>query len=515
MTTTSSASTRSGSDRWWIPLLITLIVAEMVSAFENTMAIQMLYAPKELFGGVPLTSLSWIVTAFMLTGATSVAFAGRLGDQFGRRRMLLTVLAISIVGSVISAVAPSLGVVILGRAVQGVSSAILPLAIGIVRESFPSHRHGLGIAFVSTTALTAGASGLLVGGIILDYTDWRYIFWFGAALAIAGLICAWVFVPYSSEESTDTDKRIDYLGGLLFAGGIAAVLYGITIAESAGWAAPRVLAFVCGGVVVLALWVWWELYITFPMIQLNRFRNRKFALGMLATALLGIGPIGMSTILIVAVTRTADVIPLQSGSSLDLPVGIGLSATKAGLIGLIGATIGFAASPIIGRIATRWGARATIFIGCVIAGSGFVVIWLNPSSLLVVILGLVLNSLGTGFTYSGMPTIITEAVTTEDVSAATGLNVVVRTTFQGAAATVLAVLLSINEIRVGGSSFMSQVGFNWAIGAIVGTALLTMLVVVFVPNRRVADAEAGAARPQEATAGKGTPRGNEEWSQNS
>lgn len=485
----STASDRTaGVSKFVVLVLLALVVAELLSAFETTMAIQMLYSPKPVFEGAEITSLGWIVTAFMLSGGMSVAFAGRLGDQFGRQRVLIVVILISLVGSVVSALAPNIGVLVAGRAIQGVAGAVLPLAFGIVRELLPTALHGLGIAVISTTALVAGASGMLVGGVILDHSTWHFIFWTSSVLALIAAVVVKVFVPFSRPDATGVDTRVDYLGGVVFGSSVAAVLYGITVGGRDSWTDTQSWGLIVGGVVGLAIWSWWELRIDYPMIQLRRFGNRKFALGMLATALLAAGPIGMSSIFIVAISRTPQSVPTADGSLLNLPVGLGMTATMAGLVGLVGAAVAFMCSPLIGRLASKSGARTTIAFGCVLSIVACCVIWINPGSAPITIAGFWIMSLGTGFTYSGMPTIIAESVTTPEVSAATGLNVVVRTVFQGVASAIVAVLLAINTIEVGGgATVMSRTGFNWVIGAMILMSLLAIVTVACVRPTRTSE----------------------------
>lgn len=456
------------------PILLALTVAETLAAFETASAAQLLYAPEALFGGVDLPTLSWIITAFMLSGAVSVAFAGRLGDQFGRKRILLIVIGFSVVGSVISAAAPNVAILIAGRALQGISASILPLSLGIVREAFPTARHGLGIAIVSTTALIAGALGMLASGIILDVANWELIFWISATLGIlsAGLVNT--FVPNSRPDSLAQDHRVDYLGGILFGAGISLVLYGVTIADARGWTSATVLLYLLAGISGLVLWVWREKTIDYPMINLARFKNKKFAAGMIATGLLALGPIGMLNVFVTAISRT-------DGALHDQAVGVGLSASVTGIIGAVGAGITFACSPIIGKIATRWGAKTSLIIGCCVEILGFGLILIGPTNTVLVLLGICVATIGTGFMYSGMPTIIAESVPDNEVSAATGLNAVVRTTFQGAAATVVAILMSINAVRLGDSTVMSSQGLNWTVGAMIAVVITAMIVLLRIP----------------------------------
>lgn len=456
------------------PALIALATAETLAAFETASAAQLLYAPDALFGGVDLPTLSWIITAFMLAGAVSVAFAGRLGDQFGRKKVLMIIIGLSIAGSLISVLAPNIVVLIAGRALQGIAAAILPLGLGIIRSVFPEERHGLGIAVVTTTALIAGALGMLASGFILDAGSWRLIFVVSAILGIVAGLLTHFLVPANQAATLATDNRVDYLGGTLFGAGIAFVLYGVTTAQKTDWSDALVLLYLAIGVLGLLLWVWWEKSIDYPMINLSRFRNRKFATGMAATALLSIGPIGMINVFVTSINRT-------DGSVHDNAVGIGMSASLTGIIGTVGAALAFACSPLIGKIATRWGAKSSLLIGCIIEILGFSLFLIDPTSAMLVVSSIWIVTAGTAFIYSGMPTIIAESVPGEEVSAATGLNAVIRTTFQGVAATVVAILMSINSVRVENTEVMSTHGLNWVVAVNIALVVLAMFLLIRLP----------------------------------
>src|SRR5699024_11975594 len=186
--------------------------------------------------------------------------------------------------------------------------------------------------------------------------------------------------------------RVDYLGGILFGVGISLVLYGVTIADARGWTSTTVLSYLIAGLFGLLLWIWRERSIDYPMINLSRFNNKKFAAGMIATGLLALGPIGMLNVFVTAISRT-------DGTLHDQAVGVGLSASVTGIIGAVGAGITFVCSPIIGKIATKWGAKTSLIIGCFIeiVGLGFIV--LGPTSTILVLLGICVATIGTGFMY--------------------------------------------------------------------------------------------------------------------
>ncbi len=208
-------------------VLAILVVAEVVAAFETSMAVQLLYTPGEFFTS-DLSQLVWVVTSYSLVAALATSFVGRLGDQFGRRKILVWVLLLSALGSVISAVAPSFGILVAGRALQGVSGAVLPLAI-------------------------------VGGGGFLDYATWHWIFWTAAIFACVAALLVHFGIAREPKASLASAVHVDWVGGLMFGLGIAGALYGLTLSKGLGFTSPKVLLFLIGGLVLLALWVRWEL----------------------------------------------------------------------------------------------------------------------------------------------------------------------------------------------------------------------------------------------------------------
>lgn len=462
-------------------VLLGLVVAEAVSAFETTMAYQLLYAQDPFFG-TDITKLSWIVTSYLLVAAAAAGVCGRLGDQFGRRKVTIIVLLISAIGSIVSALAPSVEVVIAGRALQGISGCILPLAIGIAREALPPRMVTLGISLIGTTALLAGSAGSIVGGIVLDFSTWPVIFYIGAALAaIACMVCVFAF-PADTPGALAGGK-VDYLGASLFAIGIAVVLYGISNSGKWGFGDVRTMAFLGGGLLTLAIWATWELRVTNPMIDLRRFRNPKFSLTMLATAACAFGLFGFSAVLPVAIMRTPQALPTPEGGTIDLPVGLGLSATEAGLYGSIAALVGFACSPLVARISRKLGAARTVMIGCAIGIGAYLSLIVTHQALLPFVISLVaLGAFGTGFAYAGLPTLLAECVPAAETSAATGIQAVVRTAFQGTASAVIGVLLALNAVQVGQASFVSETGVNTTVFLGI-LAVAVALVLAYAASR--------------------------------
>src|SRR5690606_8318103 len=157
---------------WW--LYAALVSAELVCSLESGMIYVAISGLYEQYGDP--VAVGWLLTAFTLTAAASAAVAGRLGDLYGRRRVMLWMLAIAFSGSLLSATHPDLDWIIAGRAIQGVSMAILPLGFGILRENVDERHLGLGVSIIGATYTVGGGIGVIIGGVVVDNWHWQGLF---------------------------------------------------------------------------------------------------------------------------------------------------------------------------------------------------------------------------------------------------------------------------------------------------------------------------------------------------
>ncbi|WP_337110430.1 MFS transporter [Prescottella equi] len=468
-------------------IILGLILAELVGAFESGMALQLLYSNDPFFG-TDIAKISWIVTAYSLVAAASVGICGRLGDQFGRRKILVVVLLLATAGSLVSALAPNVEVVIAGRGIQGIAACILPLTFGIARQALPEAKVPLAITLLGLTATAAGAGGILLAGVIIDHFTWPVMFYACAVLSVIACLFTPVMIPQDPPKAMAGGK-VDYLGVVLFAVGIWAGLYAITKASDWGFTSSQTLLYAGVGVVVLAIWAKWELRVSDPVIQLRRFRNPKFSLTMVATGLSGLALLGMAGVFNKAVMRTPEHVPLPDGTTIDLPVGLGFTATQAGIPSVLGALVGFAISPMIARLCRTIGSARTVMIAFVIGIVAYLGFLFTYSSAVAFVINMVvLVALALGFALAGLPMLIVECVPQTETSAATGMQLVVRTAFTGVGTAAIGVILALSTVNVGTRSFLSETGLQIAV--LVGVIVSVLgLATVYA---------ASLLRPQEA-----------------
>ncbi|MEV7086194.1 MFS transporter [Streptomyces sp. NPDC093085] len=447
-----------------VPLIIAvLILADIVSAFEASMMYNALPRILTEFHTTPVGA-SWVLTSFMLVAAASASVCGRLGDVYGRRNVIIVLLLVSLVGSIVSITTGTLGGIIAGRAIQGVSGGILPLCFGMARETLPEKRVPVATALIAGAAMLAAASGNIISGALIDNFSWHYIFVVAAVVALVSAVSCTLLPRSTTPVRTG---RVGWFGSVLFAPAIALVLYGVNESRHWGWIDPRSVGCVGGGLLLLLLWAWRELRSDTPMINLRLFTERKIALTMLATAVLAIGPLGATGFLLQIIMQTPK----------DAPVGLGLSATDAGWVSFCIAIFGFLLSPVSGRIAAKAGARQSLIIGSAFGAVNALAIALLHSTLTGLIFSTVFLTVATSFILSSLPTLIIEEAPARNTSEATGLNVVVRTAFSSVGTSVATLLLSMSVVA--GTHFSTR-GAYLSVFTLIGACSLAALALAFL-----------------------------------
>ncbi|MEG8176952.1 MFS transporter [Nocardia terpenica] len=386
-----------------------------------------------------------VLSAPLLAGAILTPLAGRLGDRYGRRRVLLTVLAVHLAGTVLALVAPHIGVLIAARAVQGISLAILPLAFGSVAGVLPPDRVHAGLGFLS--GLVSGSAGiaLVCGGLIADHASWRWLFAVGAGLAAAALVLVYLFVP---ESSAQTAGRLDPLGAVLLAGGLSGVLLALSLGPTRGWASPPVLALAVAGLALLVVFVRVETRLRYPLIDMSLVLHRPAGAAHLAAGTLGI----MQFVYYVLVPKLAEQ-PSAAG-------GFGASVTAAGLVMLPATLVILPTGSLAGRLVTRRGPHVPLAAGLVVTASGAALLALAHASLWHLALCALPIGIGTGLTMSALPGQLHRVVAPTATATANGINTVARTT-GGALGSQLAAALASGSLH---SGFINAFWMATAIG---------------------------------------------------
>ena len=250
--------------------LAILATAGTAFALQQTMVIPALPAlQRDLH--TTTTWITWVLTVFLLVASVATPILGKLGDQYGKERLLTISLGLFLAGCVGCAVAWDIWSLIAFRAVSGLGAAVFPLAFSIIRDEFPPEKVGVGIGLVSAVFGVGGGFGIVLSGLIVDNASWRWLFIVGAITIAAAAVLVQRFVP---ESPIKTASRVDVLGATLLSGGLIAMLLALTEGEAWGWTSGRILGLAAASLVLLVAWGWAELHVDEPMVDMRMLARR-------------------------------------------------------------------------------------------------------------------------------------------------------------------------------------------------------------------------------------------------
>lgn len=360
--------------------------------------------------GTSATTVSWLVTSTLLTGAIATPVIGRLGDLLPRRSMMIFTMALVLVGSII---APLGGIttVIIGRALQGMGTALIPVAMAEMRYSLPGNRIGGALALLSAMLGIGGGLGIPLGGVILSALGWQAMFWFAAAMSVISIVLIAMFVP---ADHSHNEGSFDYVGAVLLSLGLTAVLTAISQGGAWGWGSLLTIGAFILGVLIFIAWGYYELRQDSPLVNLRTTADRPILLTNIASILLGIL---MFTNLLLTTLELQT--PPADG-------GFGWDASSAGLAMLPSAASMFAVAPISARLAARFGARLVVTTGAGITALGYIGrLLLEPNGAMVIIWATVV-AIGVGIGYAGLPMMIVKYAPAHETGSANAVNALMR-----------------------------------------------------------------------------------------
>ena len=332
--------------------------------------------------GTSFTELQWITNVYLLGLAVFLILGGKIGDRFGRRRLyLIGVVAFALTSVAIGVVGTAEGVIVF-RALQGASAAMLmPQTLALLRATFPREKFGMAVGAWGGVSSVAIAAGPIVGGALVATLGWESIFFINAPIAVIGV----VFASFALKESTAERQagRVDILGVVLLALGLAGVIVGIVQAETWGWGSVLTIGVLVLGVALLALFVWVEARVENPLLPLSLFRSPRFTIGGLAIAT------NFFTLMGVTFFLTLYLMNLR-----------GIEGLTAGVMLLPLSAVSIVASPLGAVAVSRIGARWTMVAGLIAIAASFLALIATAvdSPYVGMAIPFVVLSFGVGFT---------------------------------------------------------------------------------------------------------------------
>jgi EmrB/QacA subfamily drug resistance transporter len=422
-----------GGRRRYRAALAALVLGTTAFAFQQTAVVPALPTIEAELAAPPRLA-AWLLTGYLLVAAVSAPLLGKLGDRYGKRRLILFALACFFFGSVGAALSPSMGWLIAFRLLQGLGGAVFPLAQSVVRDEAPEGAMGTGMGWLTGAFGLGGALGLGLTGVIVELLSWQWVFVAGALLVVLAIALVRWLVPPSPRHG---ETRLDLAGAALLGAGLALVLIPITEGARWGWLSPPTLGLAGLGLAVLAAWGRREFRSDEPLVDLRALAARPVLYANLTTLLLGYVLFGV--LFLVPHLVEAD------GGAVGY--GFGANAIQTGLFLLPSAIGQLVAGPLSGTLARRLPLRTAMAAGLAVLAAASVQLALAHTEAWQVAAGTLVFGIGLGLAIGPAATLVAEGVRQAQTGVATALNSVTRRVGGAVGGQVAAALLAVIALR--------------------------------------------------------------------
>ncbi len=413
------------------------------------------------------SAATWVLTAYLLSASIMTPILGRLGDMIGKRRVFVATLVALAIGSLLAAVAPSIGVLIVARVIQGIAGGMLPVAFGIIRDEFPAEKvSGAVGAIASLTAVGAGL-GIVLAGPIVDALGYSWLFWLPMIITVIAAVSAVLFVP---ESPIRAPGRISWLPALLLSAWLVALLVALSEAPAWGWRSGRVIGLLAAALVLATGWVVAELRATTPLIDMKMMRRTAVWTNNLVALLIGVGMYATFVFLPEFVQT-----PTAAG------YGFGASITRSGLMLLPSAITMFTVGIFAGQLVRELGGKVLVIAGCLIGSGAMAVLAFAHGHQWEIFLSNAIMGVGFGLAFSAMSALVVVAVPSSQTGVASGMNANIRTIGGSIGAAVMA---SIVTSQLEPSGLPKESGYTTGFAAMAGGLVLAALAGLLIPAAR-------------------------------
>jgi EmrB/QacA subfamily drug resistance transporter len=410
---------------------------------------------------------TWVLTGFLVSAAVTTPILGRLGDQFGKERLLLVSLGLFLAGCLGAAAAWDIWSLIAFRIVAGAGGALFPLSFAIIRDELPADKVKVGIGLLSAVWGVGGGFGIVLSGVIVDHFSWRLLFLLGSIPVALSIALVHRFVPESPIRSP---SRVDVPGALLLSGALLSLMIALTEGEQWGWGSARLVGLLVGSAALSFAWVAVEVRSSSPMVDIRMLTHRPVLLTNIATMISGF-----------ALFSCFVLIPTFVETASEHGYGFDATATQAGLYLLPSSVAMLFAGPLAGMIGRRFGSKWPLSGGMLIVSVAALLFAVAHDDPWPVLVASSLLGLGVGAAFAAMAALIADNVDPLEMGVASGMNTVVRLIGAVIGGQLGAALLTAQTI--GDSTIPTESAYTTAFALSAVAALVAAAVSVSIGTR--------------------------------
>ncbi|MEV0431030.1 MFS transporter [Micromonospora sp. NPDC050495] len=412
------------------------------------------------------TSLPWVFAPMLICAAVSTTLAGRLGDLFGLRPVLLTVLSILCTGVALAAVATSIELLAVGQAMQGLGMGSIPLSVAILRNMFPQSRISMAIGIYVGASAIGNAVGFILPGYVLRTLSYGWLFWLPLVVIGLSTLVAWSCLPSGSRRA---GQSVDWIGALVLALGLTALVLAITVAPALGWLSVPTLALFGVAVALLAGWVVIETRSRQPLIAMSLLRQKNVWLTGFISLAIGFG-----------IFSSMVLVPMLAALPRVDDLGFGATTTQVGVLLLPLGAAGVLVGPMSGVLDHKIGARASVQLGMLILTIGSLGLVFMHAEQWQILVAISIIGIGVFLALTASINLITGSVAAEDVGFAASLPLTAKSIGGSLGAQIGVSVLASQTVVATGRPLDAGFTISFAIATIVALGGLAMSLAL--PN---------------------------------
>lgn len=411
-------------------------------------------------------TITWVMTAYLLSASICTPIIGRIGDKIGKRRMLVAVLIGLTVGSLIAGAADHISVMIIGRVVQGVGGGVLPLSFGIVRDELPDLRVPGAIGLLASLGAVGGGVGIVLAGPIVDLLGYHWLFWLPMVVTGTSAVLAHIMIPDSRDSMPGP---VSVAPALLLSSWLVCLLLAVSRGSSWGWTSPVIVGLLLGAASLSALWVVVELRSASPLIDMAMMRLPAVWTTNAVSLLVGFG-----------IYAAYAFLPQFAQTPVSTGYGLGASITESGFILLPMACTMFFVGMLSGTFVRRFGAKPVVIVGCLVSAASMAMLALAHDETWLHYVANAAMGVGTGMVLACLSNLIVAAVPREQTGVASGMNANIRTVGGSIGTAVIASIVTANP---SGDGFPRESGYTYGFVGMSVALATAAVVAILIPRR--------------------------------